>query len=81
MADGRVYWIITTYGDDGLVSHFDWEIVTRSAIIKNRFPIKSDKTTCYNSLALHCKNFLRLKLNPLLVKNRNEGSAGYEEKR
>lgn len=79
MAEGVNYWIVTVYDDDGNIAHFNWEIITRSVIIKNKSPIKSDKNSTYISLAWHVKKFLSLKLNPQWVKNRKEGSAGYEE--
>lgn len=79
MSDGRVFTIITVYDDGGYVSHFNWEIRTRGAIIRNKMPIKSDKNTCYNSLVLHTKNFLGIKLDRNQVRNIKQGSAGYEK--
>ena len=79
MANNVSYFMETVYDDEGFVSHWNWEINTRSATLRNRYPIKQSKNTSYISLEHHLLKMCRVKINRMNVKHRNVGSAGYEE--
>lgn len=73
--DAVTYMMETVYDELGLVHHWNWQIGTNAAVIRNRNPIIQSKNTCYNSLSLHLRKFCGIKIDRMKVKHKEVRSG------